>query len=108
MICIVILLNACTKSGGSSPTPDPCTGITAKFSTDVLPIINASCAINSSCHAAGSVNAGGPLTDYNKIFAKRSEIKFQVEAGLMPKTGSITATEKNKIICWINSGAPNN
>jgi len=104
---ITLLLNACSKSDGSSAT-NPCTGLTVSFSADVMPIINASCAINSSCHAAGSVNSGGALTDHPKILAKRAEIKFQVENGLMPKTGSLSTVEKNKLICWINNGAPNN
>jgi hypothetical protein len=107
VVSIFFLLNSCTKGGGSSAT-DPCIGLTVKFSTDVQPIVNTTCAINSSCHAAGSINSGGPLTDYNLIFAKRSNIKFQIENGLMPKTGSLSSAEKNKIICWINSGAPNN
>ena len=108
IISLAFLLNACSKGGGSSSTTDPCTGITVKFSTDVQPIINSTCATSTSCHAAGSVNSGGPLTDYNLIFAKRSNIKFQIENGLMPKVGSLTTDQKNKIICWINSGAPNN
>ena len=109
-ICILFLLAGCGKnSGGTNPAPpDPCTGLTVKFATEVQPIINATCATSASCHAAGSVNSGGPLTDYNLIFAKRSNIKFQVENGLMPKGGSLTTDQKNKIICWINSGAPNN
>ncbi|HUS01073.1 MAG TPA: hypothetical protein VMY77_05065 [Chitinophagaceae bacterium] len=103
-LVICISLNACTKDGPSNT--DPCSGIASKFTADIQPIINTSCATNSSCHAAGSVNPGGPLTDYNLVFAKRSNIKFQIENGLMPKTGSLTADQKNKIICWINSGAP--
>ena len=106
ILTLTVLLNACSKGGGSGS--DPCNGLSFKFSTDVQPIINTTCAINSSCHATGSTNSGGPLTDHGKILAKTSQIKFQVENGLMPKTGSLTTTEKNKIICWINSGAPNN
>jgi len=102
---IPILLTACSKSGGST---DPCAGLSFKFSTDVQPIINSTCAINSSCHAAGSVNSGGPLTNHTLISAKASNIKFQVENGLMPKTGSLTTAQKNIIICWINNGAPPN
>jgi len=26
----------------------------------------------------------------------------------MPKTGSITTAQKNSILCWVDSGAPNN
>lgn len=107
---IIFFISGCSKGNGvSNPPPaDPCAGLSFKFSADVQLIINTSCATSPSCHAAGSNNPGGPLTDYNLIFAKRSSIKFQVENGLMPKGGSLTADQKNKIICWINSGAPNN
>ena len=103
---ITLLLNACGK-GGSSAT-DPCAGLSFKFSTDVQPIINTTCANSTNCHGAGSVNSGGPLTDHSKVSLKSSQIKFQIENGLMPKVGSLSTAEKNKIICWINSGAPNN
>ena len=110
LISIIFFINSCSKgSGGSNPAPaDPCLGLSFKFAADVQPIVNTTCAISSNCHAAGSTNRGGPLTDYNKNFVKRSDIKFQIEAGLMPQSGSISADQKNKLICWINSGAPNN
>ena len=111
IISIALLLNACTKGGGGGgtpPPPDPCTGLSFKFSTDVQPIVNTTCANSANCHGVGSVNSGGALTDYNSIFNKRSNIKFQIENGLMPKVGSLSTADKNKIICWINSGAPNN
>jgi hypothetical protein len=107
-ISLVFLLSACSKGGSNTVTTDPCAGLSFKFATDVQPIVNTTCANSASCHGTGSVNAGGPLTDYNLIFAKRSNIKFQVENGIMPKVGTLTADQKNKIICWINSGAPNN
>lgn len=109
LISVVILLIACGKGGGGTPGgTDPCTGLAYKFTADIQPIFNSSCANNVSCHGTGSTNSGGPLTDYNFIFNKRSNIKFQIENGLMPKGGSLTADQKNKILCWINSGAPNN
>ena len=134
-ISIIFIISGCSKgsSGGGDPTPpqtnpcatsllfissisldptppqtNPCATLSFKFAADVKPIIDATCAINSGCHATGSTNKGGALTDYNKIFVKRADIKSQIEAGLMPQTGSLTADQKNKIICWINSGAPNN
>ena len=109
-VSTIFFINGCSKGNGASnpPAADPCAGLSFKFAADVQLIINTSCATSSSCHASGSNNAGGSLTDYNLIFAKRSNIKFQVEAGLMPKGSALTAPQKNKIICWINSGAPNN
>jgi hypothetical protein len=106
---LTILLSSCGKGGGTTPPPDACAGLSFKFSADVQPIINSTCSTTSGgCHGAGSSNSGGALTDYNKIFLKRLDIHFQVSNGLMPKSGSLTADQKNKIICWINSGAPNN
>jgi hypothetical protein len=118
-ISIILMINSCSKSGGggSNPAPpppapppglDPCLNLSFKFASQVQPVINATCAISSNCHADGSINRGGPLTDYNKIFLKRADIKSQVATGLMPQSGSLTADQKNTIICWINSGATNN
>lgn len=69
--------------------------------------MNTTCAIGG-CHDAASTNVGGPFTSYSLIFAKRSTIKSQIVAGIMPQTGSLTPDQKNKIICWIDAGAPNN
>jgi hypothetical protein len=117
LMSIILMINSCSKGGGGgsnplSPTPpptvDPCLNSSFKFATQVQPIINTTCAISPNCHLDGSTNRGGPLTDYNKIFLKRADIKSQVAAGLMPQSGSLTTDQKNTIICWINSGAPNN
>jgi hypothetical protein len=84
-----------------------CQGAANKFS-NVNPIIQSKCAFSPSCHAAGSTNVGGPLTDYNLIKNKVTTIKLQVQTGLMPQTGSLTATELQSIVCWVEAGAPNN
>jgi hypothetical protein len=84
-----------------------CVGAANKFS-NVNPIIQSKCAFSSSCHAAGTTNAGGPFTSYDLIKAKASTIKLQVQTGLMPQTGSLTPTELQSIVCWVESGAPNN
>lgn len=109
---IISFLAACSKSGsggsGGTPGVDPCVGLSIRFGADVQPIINSTCATSSNCHATGSTNRGGPLTDYTKIFNKRSDIHGQVSAGLMPQSTTLSSDQKNKILCWINSGAPNN
>ena len=83
-----------------------CQGSANKFS-DVRPIIQTKCAI-SGCHDAASTNIGGPFTSYDLIKAKASHIKLQVQTGLMPKTGSLTPSELQSIVCWVDAGAPNN
>lgn len=109
LISIIFFVARCGKSStGGSTVTDPCLGLSFKFAADVQPIFNSTCSNSSFCHGTNSTNSGGPLTDYNKIFLKRSDIKGQINAGLMPRNGSLTADQKNKIICWIDSGAPNN
>ena len=103
------LFVSCSKSdGGATPTPGFCDGVTSKYAADVQPLLTTSCLLGSNCHSAGSVNSGGELTDYTKVFNKRVQIRAAVNAGTMPQTGSLTTDQKKKIICWIDSGAANN
>lgn len=112
-LVLIILITAFTVScskdngGGGSTTVD-CNTVTNKaFAADVSPIIQSSCAI-SGCHASGSTNGPGQLTNYTEVFSARSSIRSSVSSGRMPQTGSLSTAQKNSIICWIDSGAPNN
>lgn len=110
------IIGACSKSGGSSGGGSGggggstnCSGVTNnKFTADVSPIISSSCATNAGCHATGSTNGPGPLTNYTQIFNARAQIRTAVANGTMPQNGTLTASQKNSIICWIDSGAPQN
>ena len=82
--------------------------LNAKFAANVNPIIQSKCAISPDCHASGSTNTAGPLTNYTQIHNLSAVIKGQVISGLMPKTGSLTSAELQTIVCWIDAGAPNN
>lgn len=84
-----------------------CNGSANRFS-DVNPIVQTKCAFSSGCHGAGSTNSGGVFMTHAQMQAKAAQIKIQVQTGLMPQTGSLTAAEKQSIICWVNAGAPNN
>ncbi len=104
---------SCSKSspsngGGGGGITFSCAGISPTFSTDIQPILTTVCSINSNCHAAGSLNTGGPFTTHAEVFAKRSNIRAAILAGTMPQSGSLTQTQINAFICWIDSGAPNN
>lgn len=106
----VALVAACSKSsgtGGSTGGGSNCTG-SKSFATEVNPIIQATCAANGGCHESGSTNGPGPLLTYQQIFNARSAIRSAVNSGSMPKNGSLTTTQKNTIICWIDAGAANN
>lgn len=92
--------------GGGGGTTVDCSTVTNKaFAANVNPIIQASCNV-SGCHAAGSTNGPGPLTNYAQISA--ASIRSAISSGSMPKGSTLTAAQKNSIICWIDSGKPNN
>ncbi len=116
LVISISIFTACSKSstsagggtGGTGTKTFSCTGISPKFSTDIVPILNTVCGINSSCHAGGSVNSGGPLTNYAEVNARKSNIRAQILAGLMPQTGTLTQAQIDAFICWIDAGAANN
>jgi len=102
---LLIFINGCSKK--PEFTAD-CSGPAKSFVTDVSPVFQTSCAINSGCHATGSGNGPGPLLDYSQIFNARVDIRSAVASGHMPLNATLTAAQKNAILCWIDSGAPNN
>ncbi len=92
----------------------PCdTTVAAKFSTDVLPIMNTYC--NSGCHSTASASAGIILDTYNGVKAHVANGRLM---GSINQTGGYSAMPKGgsklntctiaKIQQWINAGAPNN
>ena len=114
-----LLIASCSKGGsdggggggtggGGGGTTTNCTGVASAFAANVNPIIQSTCATDATCHGAGSVNGPGPLLTYTQISNASVTIKTAVANGTMPKTGSLTTAQKNSIICWINSGTPNN
>lgn len=108
--CIAIGVASCSKSSSNStttPTTPDCS-TTKTFAGDVAPIISASCATNSGCHASGSTNGPGALTTYTQIFNARSSVRASVANGSMPQGSSLSSSQKNAILCWVDAGAPNN
>ncbi len=109
---ITFIFYSCSKNnstgGGTGPAPLDCNTVTAKaYAADISPIIQASCTA-SGCHAIGSANGPGALTTYSQIFNARSVIRAAVSSGLMPQGSTLTTSQKNSILCWIDSGAPEN
>jgi hypothetical protein len=108
-----VLVVACSKSsgddggGGGVSTPVDCSGVNISFATDVRPLIQTKCAINSGCHGAGSLNAGGELNTYAQISGKSASIRNQVIRRLMPQGSSLSSAQINTIVCWVDAGAKN-
>jgi hypothetical protein len=112
MIFFTTILVSCSKSGGTNNGGGGgslnCATVTNKaFAANVNPIIQSRCAI-TGCHETGSINGPGALTTYSQIFNARTAIRAAVSSGIMPKNSTLSTGEKNSIICWIDSGAPNN
>ena len=95
--------NNCIKTiGGNLVT----TISSISYTNDVAPVLLSTCS-SVSCH--GTPTALKPnLSTWMAVNSVAQKIKTQLEAGTMPKTGTISATDKQNIICWINAGALNN
>ena len=107
---LTIIIISCSKDngGGGGGTPLDCNTVSNKaFAADVDPIIQSTCN-TAGCHASGSVNGPGPLTNYNQVFNARNAVRTAVASGNMPRNTTLSASQKNSFLCWIDSGAPNN
>jgi len=90
----------------------PCDTLTpAKFNTDVLPVMNASCNL-SGCHNTVDASSGVILDTYNgiKTQADNGRLLNSInQNGSMPKNAAkLSNCTVTKIQQWINSGTPNN
>ena len=101
-----LIINACSKNNGSDYTAD--CSVAKSFTTDANPVIQSYCATNSGCHGTGSTHGPGALTTYNQIYNNRSAIRTSIMNGSMPENGSLSSSQKNAVICWIDAGAQNN
>ena len=111
LVVVVFLLVACTKRHEDTlvtVSPGNGSGPATSFAVDVDPIVQSSCAASSGCHGSGSSAGPGPLLTYTQVFNARSSIRSAVLSGRMPPNGGLSVTQKNSIIFWIDSGAPNN
>ena len=108
-LCFVMVFTTCSKSGGGGGSTNvDCSTVSNKaFTADVNPVIQTFCNI-PNCHAAGSQNGPGPLTNYNEVFNARALVRSVIASGTMPKMATLSANQRNSITCWIDSGAPPN
>lgn len=112
LIALTLVISiSCSKSsstgGGGGTTLDCNTVANKAFAADINPIIQGRCNI-SGCHAAGSSNGPGALTNYSQVAAAKNLIRASISSGAMPQGSTLTTAQKNAIICWIDGGALNN
>ncbi len=106
IIMTTVLLSACSKNSSVLSAVD-CTSAKS-FASDVQPIFQTYCATNSSCHGSGSLNGPGTLNTYSQIYNARSTIRVAVANRSMPQNATLSTTQINGILCWIDNGASNN
>ena len=121
---MVVLLGSCYNDKYDKLYPAPAVTVTCdttliKYSTDVKPIIDASCAINGGCHnAAGNSNTGG--LDYTVLTVLQGTTSLSSiinDINGTPTRGhntmplnlpKLSTCDIKKITRWVNEGAPNN
>jgi hypothetical protein len=110
---IILILFAC-KSKEAEPTVYDCASVTPKYTTDIKPIFDASCA-TAGCHSAAAKKGGADLSTYaaSKSFADADghailgTVQHTEGFSAMPQGGSKLSEDKVKLIsCWIQNGAP--
>ena len=108
LIAILITgLISCGKQTADN-SPVDCGGPPKSYSSDLRSILQMRCNDDSGCHGSGSKNGPGELLTFQQVFSARSAIRSAIVSGRMPLNGELTATLKNAILCWIDSGAPDN
>jgi hypothetical protein len=117
--CTVLVISGCYNYKYDQLFPaTACDTSAVSFSKDIVPIINANCAVSGGCHdAAGAALSGHDYTSYAGVKAVATydfiitDITWHPTAGHnnMPKNGAkLPDCDINKIIRWVNEGAPDN
>jgi len=108
IILSIIIISSCNKEDLNHN----CDGRDPSYSSDILPIVNRSCAL-SGCHVKGFKN--GDYTTYSGLKAKADNGKLGKrivkKQNMPPKSSSaqkLTAAEMELFNCWIQRGAKNN
>ena len=84
---------------------DPSTIVS--FAAEIKPLLDANCN-TSGCHTNGF--AAGDFTTYQGVLSKfdNGSLKERVDARTMPPAFELQDDEIQKIVCWVEAGAPNN
>lgn len=94
--CLLVagILSSCKKEQNYTPN---CNGAAKTYTLDAKPAIQSNCV---SCHS----NYGS----YNGVKNDASAIRSAIANGSMPKNKNMSDADKDKVLCWIDAGAPNN
>ena len=108
-VALTLTIIQCQKETIDTAT---CTGTTPTYTTDIKPIMDASCA-TSGCHSASSKQAGYDLSSYAGTVSAAGKTAFlgsiQHKTGYdaMPQGASkLSDAILTKISCWVQNGTP--
>ncbi len=108
-LTLALCLSSCGKD---TVTMFDCSGITPTYTTDIKPILNASCAL-SGCHDAFSPNAGYDFSSYNSSSSGSQSGRFlgaiQQKRGYLAMPNGLPKLSDDKIkllTCWVQNGSP--
>ncbi len=108
-------LNKGAPDNSKNPSTSQATACTAtiSYSLTIASIISANCSSSGACHGTSSVN--GDYTTYAGLKADASNGKLNNRVVVNNNTHNapayvppISATDRDKINCWIQQSAPNN
>ncbi len=107
-----VFLHSCSWDGPDDipGTVQPCDTVDIAYNPDIKMIMEANC-LTSTCHS-GEPGAQNPrLTTYQEVFDRQDRILKRAVEGdpsFMPPSGPISLCSMDKIVAWINNGAPEN
>ncbi len=111
IIIVSVLIVSCTRDAEEELAP-ACTTDNMRYSTDILPIIQANC---YSCHAESIATAGVILEGYDHVKARadNGDLTGVIThaAGYTPmpnNSAKLSDCDINKIKSWVENGAPDN
>lgn len=107
---LFFLFSSCTSDNEEDLFPSTdCDTNNVSFSADIMPIIDASCAV-VGCHVQGG-GGNGVFENYNNIKAKIDNGSFAKRLLTdqdMPPSGPLSSCQMEHVQAWIDAGAPNN
>jgi hypothetical protein len=108
-VALAIAVAAAAGCGGGPPAstcpgnevPTACPSPAPSFTTDVLPVIQATC---QNCHAPGGQEEIIPLVTYDDVRGRITTVIQQLRNCLMPLAGNgnptITPKQRQTLIAW--------
>jgi hypothetical protein len=105
--CIVLVLFSCVYHDLSTEPPllqPVCDPSTTSWQEDILPIMISACA-TTGCHD-GITRKDWTKYDEAKLYA--ASIKKRTQDKSMPFDGPLPQDQIDLIVCWVDSGAPDN